>query len=212
MAIRLLLVNDQALVRECVRAILEQYPDMEIVGEAEDGPQGCRMAAELHPGVVVIDLVTPLGIEATRRIKSSCPGTAVLFLSEFDDDAFSMLEAGADGYLVKAAAGDELAAAVRAVHAGEPVLSPSLALEVLQRIARLHVSTFASTTDDRLTSTEKEILVLAAQGRAPRDIASSMGLSARSVDNILAKLGASSLMEGLATGLREGWLMVGEQS
>ena len=135
--IKILIADDHAVVREGTRQILAQEPDLEVVAEAADGEEAIRLAGEYRPDVAIMDIAMPKcdGIEATRKIKGLYPGIAVLILSAYDDDqfVFSLLEAGAAGYLLKSIRGRELIDAVRAVYAGESVLHPSIARKVLNR-------------------------------------------------------------------------------
>jgi DNA-binding NarL/FixJ family response regulator len=136
-AIRVLIADDHALVREGTRRMLEQEADMQVVGEAGDGEETVKLACELKPDVAIVDIAMPKldGIEATKQIKQRCPSVTILILSAYDDDQFifSLLEAGAAGYLLKSIRSRELVDAVRAVHAGESVLHPSIAKKVLNR-------------------------------------------------------------------------------
>ena len=133
--IKILIADDHAVVREGTRQILEQEPDLNVVAEAGDGEEAVRLAGASKPDVAIIDIAMPKldGIEATKRIKALYPTIAVLILSAYDDDqfVFSLLEAGAAGYLLKSVRGRELIDAVRAVYAGESVLHPSIARKVL---------------------------------------------------------------------------------
>src|SRR3989304_282926 len=137
MAVRVVIAEDHTLVREGTRRVLDQCRDIEVVGEAGDGEEAILKALEQRPDVVLMDISMPKlnGIDATRRIKSACPDTAVLALTSYDDDVyvFALLEAGAAGYLLKTVRSDDLVAAILAVHAGESVLSPSVAAKVLRR-------------------------------------------------------------------------------
>ena len=127
--IKILIADDHAFVREGTRRILEQEEDLEVIAEAGDGEEAVKKALSLKPDVAIIDISMPKldGIEATKQIKTLCPAMNVLILSAYDDDQFifSLLEAGAAGYLLKSVRGSELVNAVRAVYAGESVLHPS---------------------------------------------------------------------------------------
>jgi DNA-binding NarL/FixJ family response regulator len=133
--IRILLAEDHEVVREGTRRVLEQEPDMEVIGEAGDGEEAVKLATKFVPDVALIDIVMPKlnGIEATRQIKALCPSITVLILSAYDDDqfVFSLLKAGAAGYLLKSVRSRELVAAIRAVLKGEPVLHPVIARKVI---------------------------------------------------------------------------------
>ena len=135
--IKVLIADDHAVVREGTRRILEQEPDMEVIGEAGDGEEAVNLATSLKPDVAIIDIAMPKldGIEATKRIKATWPSINVLILSAYDDDQFifSLLEAGAAGYLLKSIRSRELIDAIRAVYSGESVLHPSIARKVLNR-------------------------------------------------------------------------------
>jgi DNA-binding NarL/FixJ family response regulator len=174
--IRILIADDHAVVREGTRRILEQEPDMEVVGEAGDGEEAVNLATSLKPDVAIVDVSMPKmdGIEATRRIKAACPSINVLILSAYDDDQFifSLLEAGAAGYLLKSIRSRELLDAIRAVYSGESVLHPSIARKVLNRF----VSTSDRPTETKeslgvLSDREMEVLKLAAKGFSNQDIA-----------------------------------------
>ena len=135
--IKILIADDHAVVRDGTRQILEHEPDMDVVAEAADGAEAIKLVGSAKPDVAIIDIAMPVvdGIEATRQIKSLYPSVAVLILSAYDDDqfVFSLLEAGAAGYLLKSVRGRELIDAVRQVYAGESVLHPSIARKVLNR-------------------------------------------------------------------------------
>ena len=135
--IRILLADDHAIVREGTRRVLEDEDDMEVVAEAGDGEEAVKQATRLKPDVAIIDIAMPRlnGIEATKQIKELVPATAVLILTVFDNDryVFSLLEAGAAGYLLKNVRGSELVEAIRSVYNGESVLHPTIAGKVLRR-------------------------------------------------------------------------------
>lgn len=212
--IRILLADDHALVREGTRELLEQEEDLEVVAEAEDGQEAVRLANRLHPEVVLMDIAMPKlnGIEATKQIKATHPDTAVLMLTAYDDDqyVFALLEAGAAGYLLKTVRSGELVKAVRAVHAGESVLSPSIARKVVDHFARPTSERREGPTDGALTEREMEVLELAAKGMTNREIAQALSLSIRTVQahltNVFGKLGVGSRTEAVLYALREGWL------
>src|SRR5436305_10997362 len=136
--IRVLLADDHALVREGTRRLLETENDVEVVAEAANGEEAVEATKRLHPDIAIMDIAMPGigGIEATRAIKISCPGTAVLVLSAYDDEPYLMklLEVGAAGFLLKNVHGQELINAIRAVSRGEQVLQPTIAEKIMQRM------------------------------------------------------------------------------
>ncbi len=214
MSIRVVIAEDHTLVREGTRRILEQSGDIQVMGEAADGEEAVQKVMELRPDVVLMDIAMPRlnGIEATRRIKALCPATAVLILTAYDDDPyiFALLEAGAAGYLMKSVRSDELVAAVRAVNAGESVLSPSVARKVLRRFGPSEGGGIGTEQGDILSEREKQVLLLAARGLPNKAIAKEMALSPRTVQlhlaHIFDKLGVASRTEAVVACLRRGWL------
>ena len=211
--IKILVADDHAVVREGTRQILEQEPDMKVIAEAADGEEATRLAVELKPDVAIIDISMPNvdGIEATKQIKALSPGIAILILSAYDDDqfVFSVLEAGAAGYLMKDVHSRELVDAVRAVHAGESVLHPTIAKKVLNHF----VSSPAKPGKrelDTLSKREMDILRLATRGLSNKDIADELCLSIRTVQghltHIFNKLQVGSRTEAVVRGLKEGWI------
>ena len=213
--IRVIIADDHAVVREGTRHILEQEHDLEVVGEARDGAEAVVLVETLKPDVAIVDISMPVlsGIEATERIKSSSPGTAVLILTSYDDDryVFALLAAGAAGYLLKDVPSEEVVRAVRSVYAGEPVLHPAIARKVLARFAAEAQGGSAGRDGERLlTDRELDILRLAACGLSNADIASRLSVSMRTVQahltQVFNKLGSSSRTEAVIAGLRRGML------
>jgi len=213
-AIRVLIADDHALVREGTRRMLEQEADMQVVGEAGDGEETVKLACELKPDVAIVDISMPKldGIEATKQIKERCPSVTILILSAYDDDQFifSLLEAGAAGYLLKSIRSRELVDAVRAVHAGESVLHPSIAKKVLNRFVPSGGKPQAAKPVDVLSDREKEIVRLATKGLSNADIAKELCLSIRTVQghlgHIFNKLQVGSRTEAVVRALKEGWV------
>ena len=211
--IRILLAEDHVIVREGTRQLIQREPDMEVVGEAGDGEEAIDLTNKLHPNVVIMDIAMPRlnGIEATKQIKALHPAISVLILTAYDNDQyiFAILEAGAAGYLLKNVRGSELVDAIRAVHAGESVLYPTVARRVISHL----VSPFSSITEaqaiEPLSGREMEVLKLAAKGISNKDIAKELFLSPRTVQahlgNIFNKLGVGSRTEAILCGLRRGW-------
>ncbi|MCX7912050.1 MAG: response regulator transcription factor [Dehalococcoidales bacterium] len=212
--IRVLIADDHAVVREGTRQILEQEPDIEVVAEAADGEETVRLAGITRPDVAIIDIAMPVvdGIEATRQIKAQYPGIAVLILSAYDDDqfVFSLLEAGAAGYLLKSIRGRELVEAVRQIHAGESVLHPAIARKVLNRFVASADRSTRQKTSDILSEREVEVLRLATRGLSNQEIANELCLSLRTVQahlgHIFSKLKVSSRTEAVVYALKHGWV------
>lgn len=204
---RILLADDHALVRQGFRMILEQQPDMEIVGQAGNGHEAVELAEKLKPDIVIMDVAMPglNGIEATRRISGSLPRTRVLALSMHKDSVYvrEILRAGARGYLLKDSGDADLVAAVRSIAKGEGYISPAVSDAVLTDY-RKHV------TDplDLLTSREREVLQLIAEGQTNKEIATGLNLSVYTVEahrgRIMEKLNLHSTGELVRFALRNG--------
>jgi NarL family two-component system response regulator LiaR len=216
--IKILIADDHALVRDGTRRILEQEADMQVVAEAADGVEALKMAGASKPDVAIIDIAMPLvdGIEATRQIKSLYPSVAVLILSAYDDDqfVFSLLEAGAAGYLLKSVRSRELIDAVRQVYAGESVLHPAIARKVLNRFVPVPGKTAQPEPVEVLSDREIEVLRLATRGLTNQQIADELVLSLRTVQahlgHIFDKLRVSSRTEAVVRALKEGWVTLGD--
>jgi DNA-binding NarL/FixJ family response regulator len=199
--VRVLLVDDQALFREALATLLQVHREIEVVGEAGDGEQALRRAAEVAPDVVLMDLRMPVldGIAATRRLRAEQPAVRVLALTTFDgdDEVFAALRAGAVGYLLKDVSGERLVEAVLAAARGESVLQPSVAAKVVARVARLPAGPADRPRPQPLVTplSERELEVLrqVAGGRSNREIAAALflteGTVKNHVTNVLAKLG-----------------------
>jgi len=216
--VRILLVDDHAVVRAGLRMLLSADPDLEIVGEAENGAQGVRMARDLAPDVVLMDISMPdmNGIEATKRIKASCPSVAVLALTMHEDDQyfFEMLAAGASGYVPKRAAPNDLSAAIYAVKDGGVFLFPSVArLLVSDYLQRVEVEGSAGRPFDNLTDREREVLTHIAQGESNQEIADALCISVKTVnrhrENIMGKLNLHSRVELVHYAIEKGLIEVG---
>ena len=211
--IRLLLVDDHAVVRAGLKMLLSADPNMEIVGEAETGAQALQLVKELAPDVVLMDISMPdmNGIEATRRIKEQFPDVAVLALTMHEDDQyfFEMLAAGASGYVPKRAAPNDLLAAIRAVWNGGVFLFPSLArVLVSDYLQRTEHAPAAGRGFEMLTDREREVLVLIAQGRSNQEIADTLVISVKTVnrhrENIMAKLNLHSRVDLVRYAIEKG--------
>ena len=212
--IKILIADDHAVVREGTRQILVREPDLDVVAEAGDGEEAVRLAGDFKPDVAIIDIAMPKldGIEATKQIKTLYPTIAVLILSAYDDDqfVFSLLEAGAAGYLLKSIRGRELVDAVRAVYAGESVLHPTVARKVLSRFVPAPDKSARRELTEVLSKREIDVLKLAARGLSNGDIANELCLSLRTVQahlgHIFNKLQVSSRTEAVVRALKEGWV------
>jgi two-component system, NarL family, response regulator NreC len=212
-SVRVLLVDDHAVVRAGLRMLLSADPELLIVGEAENGAQGVRMARDLAPEVVLMDISMPdmNGIEATRRIKELCPDVAVLALTMHEDDQyfFEMLGAGASGYVPKRAAPNDLIAAIHAVRGGGVFLFPSVArLLVKDYLQRVEQEGEPGRRFDVLTEREREVLGLIAQGLSNQEIAERLVISIKTVnrhrENIMAKLNLHSRVELVRYAIEKG--------
>ena len=205
--IRVLLADDHAVVRHGFKMILAAQPDMEIVGEAGNGREAVELAGRLQPDVVVMDVAMPElnGIEATRRLGGLSPRTRVLALSMHKDSVYvrEILRAGARGYLLKDSIAADLLAAVRAVARGEGYISPAVSDAVLNDYRR-HVTN----PIDLLSSREREVLQMIAEGKTNKEIASVLNLSVYTVDahrgRIMEKLNLHSVNELVRFAVRNG--------
>jgi len=219
MSISLLLADDHAVVRAGTRQLLERQPDMRVVGEAADGEEALRLAKELVPDVVVMDVRMPrmTGVEATRRIKQEVPQVAVLVLTAHDDDeyVFALLQAGANGYLLKTAEADELVRAIRAVAAGQSTLDPTVAGKVVAQFTsgRSLPDLLSNARRDEyrgLTERELEILRLVGRGLTNKRIGRHLYISDRTVQahlgNIFSKLDVETRTEAATYAVRRGWV------
>jgi len=216
--IRILLAEDHVVVREGTRKLLESQPDFEVVGEAGDGEEAVELTKQLHPEVVIMDITMPKlsGIEATKQIKALYPSMAVLVLTGYDYDeyVFALIEAGAAGYLLKEATGDELIDAIRLVKAGEPAVHPRIMRKILEHLRTPVQEPAEIATAESLTEREMEVLRWAVKGMSNKEIADALSLSVRTVQahlqNIFNKLGVGSRSEAIVYALKKGWLSLEE--
>ncbi|MDH3692888.1 MAG: response regulator transcription factor [Gammaproteobacteria bacterium] len=216
--IKLVLADDHAVVRSGTRELLEQEPDLKIVGEASNGEEAVRLAQELQPDVLVIDVRMPKmsGVEATRRIKAESPDMKVLVLTAHDDDeyVFALLQAGANGYLLKTAEIEELVRAIRTVAAGQSALAPEVTGKVMAQFTSgkglPDVLTETQEDYDGLTERELGILELVGKGLSNKQIGKNLYISDRTVQahlsNIFSKLGVNSRTEAVMYAVRKGWI------
>jgi NarL family two-component system response regulator LiaR len=213
-AIRILLVDDHAVVREGLRAFLALQDGFEIVGEAADGDEALERAAELEPDVILMDLVMPGrdGVSAMRELRRRAQPTRVIVLTSFLDDErlLPALEAGAAGYLLKNSQPAELARAIRAAHAGEAIIDPTAAARLVDALSKNagHARQPTASAFDQLTKRERDVLGLIADGRANKRIALELGISEKTVKahvgRVLAKLGVSDRTQAAVLAVREG--------
>ena len=195
--IRVLLVDDQPLIRTGFKTILETEPGIEVVGEASDGTQGVELALELRPDVVCMDVQMPRmnGIEATRELMSRGCGSAVLILTTFDRDdfLFETLQAGAAGFVLKTAEAEELIEAVQILGRGDGLLAPQVTRRVIARFTATQPQHAAQVSVDVLTEREQTTLLCLARGLTNAEIAAELFVSPETVkthvSNILSKLG-----------------------
>ncbi|MDO8472568.1 MAG: response regulator transcription factor [Dehalococcoidia bacterium] len=193
--IRILIVDDHAMVREGIRMILAAQPDIKVVGEAADGAQAIEQVRQLDPDVALMDIAMPGlgGLEATLEIRKSHPRTRVLVLSQYDNKeyVFRFLKAGASGYILKSAAGTELVSAIRAVNEGGSSLDPAVAQGVIEGFVKAGSGEQQSSYEE-LSDREKQVLKLVAEGYTSKHIADALFLSVKTVmvhrTNIMDKL------------------------
>ena len=207
--VKILVVDDHAVMRDGIRALLGLQDDIEIVGEASEGKEAIEKAQELRPDVVVMDIAMPSmdGLEATRRILRKNPGIKVLVLTQYDNREYilSSIKAGASGYVPKRALGSELISAIRAVCRGDSFLYPSAAKALVE-----HFRQQAEETEpyDRLTAREREVLKLIAEGHTSREIAGMLFISLKTVlghrAKIMEKLDIHNRTELIKYAMRKG--------
>ena len=211
MGVRIILAEDHRITREGLVNLLQERPDMEVVGEAENGREAVRLASELSPDLVIMDVTMPdlNGIDATRIITSGSNSTKVIALSMYSDKQFvqGMIQAGASGYLLKDCAFEELVSAIQAVIQGDTYLSPGIAGIVVQDYLN-KLTTDRSSADTVLTSREREVLQLIAEGNSTKEIAARLSVSVKTVEThrrqIMEKLGIFSIAELTKYAIREG--------
>jgi DNA-binding NarL/FixJ family response regulator len=211
MSVTILLVDDHRMVREGLRLVLDQEPELKVAGEAADGREALRLAEQLQPDIVVMDIGMPglNGMEATRKILEKSPHARVIALSTYSDKRYvlGMLEAGASGYVVKSAAAEELVRAIQQVVRGAKYLSPDLADPALPKQLERMPSPDAA-GGRILGPREREVLQLIAEGKTSKEVAANLYISVKTVDmhrqNIMNKLNLHSVAELTKYAIREG--------
>ena len=210
---RILIAEEHVIFREALTKLLGEEGEFEVVGEAGDGEELVRMATELKPDVILMDVIMPKlnGIEATRQIKTTLPTSAVLILSAHSYEAYVLatLRAGAAGFLSKGSHINELVAAIKAVRVGEPVIDQAAAYRILTRLVSTDETSGRAVLDE-IHRRELEVLKLAAKGMTNKEIAQELYISERTVQthfiNIFRKLNVGSRTEAVLRALKEGWL------
>ncbi|GAA2753671.1 response regulator [Amnibacterium kyonggiense] len=221
MTVRVLVVDDQAMVRAGFAALLDAQPDIEVVGQAADGAEGVRLAATTRPDVVLMDVRMPVldGIEATREILAAAggrpPKVVVLTTFDVDDYVLEALRAGASGFLLKDALPDDLVEAVRVVARGDALLAPSVTRRLIERFAARPTGTTAIGSDlDVLTEREREVLRQVAQGRSNGEIAKVLFIAEQTVKShvsrVLTKLGLRDRAQAVVVAYESGLVVPGD--
>ena len=211
--LRVLLADDHTVVREGLKALLDAQPDLQVVGEASDGLTACRLAKELLPDVVVMDVSMPglTGREATQQLKQDCPDVRVLALTVYEDKGHlrELLKAGASGYVLKLATGEELIRALRVVCAGGAFVDPVLAGKVVGDIVNEDAEA-GRAEGTPLSERESQIVLRVAQGFSNKEIAAQLDISVKTVEThklrSMEKLGLRGRAEVVQFALRRGWL------
>lgn len=210
--IRVLVVDDHTIVRDGICSLLALVSDIELVGEAATGKEAVSKVRQLAPDVVLMDVAMPVinGLEATRRIRKEFPNARVLALTQYDDreQVFSMIEAGARGFITKVAASSELAVGIRAVYRGECFLSPSVATALVEDYQQRVATGARDEPYEQLTDREKEVLRLVAEGHTAREVAQILDLSPKTVEgyktSLMDKLGLHRQADLIKYAIRKG--------
>lgn len=217
--IRVLLVEDHAIVRQGVRLLLDGQPDMEVVGEADEGGKALALVAQKEPDVVLMDLAMPgiNGLEATTEIKRRWPDVQVIALTVHDNDEyfFQMITAGAAGYVLKGADPSELLEAIRTAHKGEVFLHPPLTTKLVRDYLRRARLGEVSDSYDALSDREKQVLRLIGEGQTAQEIADTLGIASSTVQthraHIMEKLNLRRRSELMKYAVRRGLIGPGQQ-
>ncbi len=211
MAIQILLVDDHKIVRQGTRQLLDQFDDLHVVAETATGEEALRLCGQMHPHVVVMDIHMPgmNGLEATRAIRSQFPDIQVVILSGYDDDhyVFPSLDAGAAGYVLKTASGEDLANAIRSASRGDIVLDRQISTKVRNRLTQ---SQRNNPSTEKLTERETDVLRAVAQGKTNKEIGELLNITTNTVQvhlrNIFGKLGVSDRTGAVAHAIRQHWI------
>ena len=209
-AIRILITDDHAIVREGLRTLISTEPGLDVVGEAADGIEAVQLACELKPDVILMDMVMPRmsGLAAIQKIKAQCPEAQILVLTSFSDDetVFPAIKAGALGYMLKNTSPDRLLNAIRDVNQGNSSMSPDIANKLMGELQR---KSNLPPTKEPLTDREMDVLNLIAQGMTNQEIADQLVISEGTVrthvSNILSKLHLANRTQAALYALREGY-------
>ncbi len=213
--IRVLLADDHVLVRQGVRRILEASGDIAVIAETDNGAEAISLTSELNPDVAVLDIRMPevTGVEAARNIKLQNPSVKILMLTAFDDDpyVFALLQAGADGYVLKTSSSEDLVKAVHLVAEGKSVLSPEITAKLLQSVTQRSVS-YVSEGVTMLSPRELDVMHLTARGMTNREIGHELGISHRTVQghlsSVYTKLNVKGRTEAVTEALKRGWITI----
>lgn len=210
--IKVLIADDHALFREGIRALLAQYDDLEVVGEAADGREAIAEVKARHPEIVLMDIAMPGlgGLEATLELKKQAPDVKILILTQHDNREYlsRFLRAGVSGYVLKRAAGTELVAAIRAVHQGGTFLHPEVAPAVIEGYLGRTTPSAEDDPYESLTDREKQVLKLVAEGKTNKEIADILDISVKTAmghrANLMQKLGMHNRAELVKFALQRG--------